>query len=217
VVVAAAPAATAPAASTPPLPSDPEVFSQTGGKTVIDNVLVAEVDILGGRLGGHGVIDGGVTIGPGGILAPGNSPGTLTINGNLAVSGILEIEIAGLAAAEHDLLNVDSVSFAPGSVIRFVMYGGYQPTNNAEVTFLNSATFVDLANVTYETDKVPAGFDYRVFEDENFDLHVVFSSVGSPLVPGVVIDAVPEPSTLALGALSLALVGWRTRRRTRIQ
>jgi hypothetical protein len=61
------------------MPADPAVFVQTDGKTVIDSRLdVAAVDILGGRLGGNGVIQAGtVTIGPGGILAPGNSPGTL--------------------------------------------------------------------------------------------------------------------------------------------
>lgn len=41
----------------------------------------------GATLGGSGIIGGDVTVADDGILAPGDSPGTLTINGNLALSG----------------------------------------------------------------------------------------------------------------------------------
>jgi fibronectin-binding autotransporter adhesin len=48
----------------------------------------------GGRLGGSGTIGGNVTVANGGTLAPGNSPGTLTIAGdlNLASGSLLDYE-----------------------------------------------------------------------------------------------------------------------------
>src|SRR5690606_34498700 len=48
----------------------------------------------GARLGGTGVIGGDVTVATGGILAPGNSPGVLTIDGDLILDSgsILDFE-----------------------------------------------------------------------------------------------------------------------------
>ena len=43
----------------------------------------------GGTLGGGGVIGGSVTINSGGILAPGNPVGTLTVNGNFTAGGAI--------------------------------------------------------------------------------------------------------------------------------
>ncbi|WP_010415237.1 autotransporter-associated beta strand repeat-containing protein [Citromicrobium sp. JLT1363] len=65
----------------------------------------------GATLGGTGIIGGDVTLADGASLNPGTSPGTLTINGNLALSGgsILNFEFgeAGVAGgALNDLVNV---------------------------------------------------------------------------------------------------------------
>lgn len=62
----------------------------------------------GARLDGHGKIGGGV-VQTGGVVAPGNSPGILTIVGNYSNSGgVLDIEIAGVGAAgtAYDQLRV---------------------------------------------------------------------------------------------------------------
>ncbi|MEL7687971.1 autotransporter-associated beta strand repeat-containing protein [Citromicrobium bathyomarinum] len=65
----------------------------------------------GATLGGTGIIGGDVTLADGASLNPGTSPGTLTINGNLALSSgsILNFEFgeAGVAGgALNDLVNV---------------------------------------------------------------------------------------------------------------
>ncbi|WP_234190310.1 autotransporter domain-containing protein [Shinella sp. NM-101] len=72
----------------------------------------SSVNVQGGVLGGSGTIGGSVLVGDGGTLAPGNSPGTLTINGNLVLSSlsILDYELgeAGtVGGAYNDLINVN--------------------------------------------------------------------------------------------------------------
>lgn len=109
----------------------------------------------GATLGGSGTIGGDVTVHDGGILSPGNSPGTLTINGNLNLSrGSIqnwEFGQAGVAGgAYNDLVNVGqnlvldgtlnvSVpttpaggSFGPG-VYRVYNYGGTLTDNGLEL------------------------------------------------------------------------------------
>jgi fibronectin-binding autotransporter adhesin len=90
--------------------------TQTGGVTVSagtlkvngalpagDNVTVA----TGGTLGGIGAIAGNVSVNSGGLIAPGNSIGSLG-TGNLSITGGLneEIDMNGGGTGSADLLNV---------------------------------------------------------------------------------------------------------------
>ena len=83
----------------------------------------------GATLGGTGTIGGDVTIASGGILAPGNSPGTLTINGDLALDGgsLLAYEFgeAGTAGgALNDLVEVGGDLVLDGTINVTVPTGG---------------------------------------------------------------------------------------------
>lgn len=60
------------------------------------------IDIQGGTLNGSGTISGPVLLGTAAALNPGNSPGTLTINGNLTSSGKMIFEIGGLGVGQFD-------------------------------------------------------------------------------------------------------------------
>ncbi|QDC39312.1 autotransporter outer membrane beta-barrel domain-containing protein [Sphingobium fuliginis ATCC 27551] len=88
------------------------------------------VDVAAGAvLGGHGIIGGDVAVADGGTLAPGNSPGTLTINGNLALnSGSLlafEFGQANVAGGPfNDLVNVGGDLTLDGTVNVAVSAGG---------------------------------------------------------------------------------------------
>src|SRR5262249_4678649 len=46
-------------------------------------------------LGGNGTINAAVNIAANGVLSPGNSPGILTINGNVSLAGSLQVELQG--------------------------------------------------------------------------------------------------------------------------
>ena len=82
--------------------------SSSSARTVVSGVLSAGlIDIDAGVLGGRGTLIGDVNIGPDAILAPGQSPGTLTIDGDLHLNGgVLEIEIAGFEDGAFDRLIV---------------------------------------------------------------------------------------------------------------
>jgi outer membrane autotransporter protein len=97
-----------------------------GGTTVQSGTLIVGnhgtgslgggVSVLSGAtLGGTGSLDGNVNIASGGILSPGNSIGTLTINGDLVLQAgsTLEVEIAGNGTT--DLVNVSGMATITGS------------------------------------------------------------------------------------------------------
>lgn len=82
------------------------------------------------RLDGHGIIDGDV-LQTGGVVAPGNSPGILTVGSYTNNGGILDIEIAnntGAAGVGYDQLRSDgaivvsNASSANYSTIQFTDY-----------------------------------------------------------------------------------------------
>ncbi len=84
----------------------------------------------GATLGGDGTIGGSVNVLNGGILAPGNSPGTLNINGDLTLAGgsVLNFEFgeAGVAGgALNDLVNVGGNLTLDGTINVTASSGGY--------------------------------------------------------------------------------------------
>ena len=83
----------------------------------------------GSTLGGSGIIGGDVMVADGATLAPGNSPGTLTINGSLALSSgsVLDFEFgeANVAGgARNDLVNVGGDLVLDGTINVSVSSGG---------------------------------------------------------------------------------------------
>jgi hypothetical protein len=94
---------------------------QTGGGVLANGELqvVANSYLLqGGTLGGSGLVDSNVT-NSGGAIAPGNSPGTLTIEGNYIqqVGGTLAIEITGVTSGtQNDLLTILGTASLNGTI-----------------------------------------------------------------------------------------------------
>lgn len=95
------------------------------GKLVVNGSLASSVRILkNGTLGGTLSIAGNLT--NLGTLAPGNSPGTITVNGNYLEAGTLDIEVWGLAAGtQHDQVVVSgTATFQAGSNLKVTKTGG---------------------------------------------------------------------------------------------
>jgi hypothetical protein len=91
----------------------------------------------GATLGGSGTIGSSVTVQSGGTIAPGNSPGLLTVSTlNLLAGSTTRMEIvgvgstAGIAGTDYDKI---AVSTASG-----LGYGG-----SLSLDFANTATFID--------------------------------------------------------------------------
>ena len=94
----------------------------TAGTLVVNNTSGSgtgpgNVSVTGGTLGGTGTIGGTVTVN-GGTLSPGNSPGVLTIGGELLMlTGTYKYEVDSTPTATADLVNVaGNLNISSGSV-----------------------------------------------------------------------------------------------------
>lgn len=93
------------------------------GKLVVNGSIASSSGVTvaaGARLGGSGALP--TTVINGGILAPGNSPGTLTVNGNLTLGAgsVYEAEIQG---AVSDRINVTGTAALAGT-LKIIPLGG---------------------------------------------------------------------------------------------
>ena len=194
----------------------------------------------GSRLRGQGVT-GDLTVESGGILAPGNSPGTVTVAGNLVLQsgGILEFEAlsaAGtlgepVAGTDYDTLVVTGeLSLAAlSSANRFVLdlislgEGGaladFDPSAEYQFTLIQYGTLDLGANAALGTDLSSLfALDTTAFLDQSgLEVAAGWSVINDNDTSSILLtySAIPEPSTygLALGALALAAAAIRRRRK----
>jgi hypothetical protein len=185
-------------------------FTNSGGSitTAGGNVTFANALDLGtGTLGGSGTITA-PSVTAGGIVAPGNSPGALTITGDLTLlaTATSKFEIGGLTAGtQYDTLNVSGTATLNGTLeLRFV--NGFAATVQGSDTFtlLNAATLTGtFANVTTN--------GFRLATTDGLGSFAVnFSGTALTLTNFV---PVPEPSTWALVLTGLSLIVVLARRR----
>lgn len=91
----------------------------SGGKLQVDGTLTTPRTYInsGGTLAGNGYIQGNV-YNYAGNVAPGDSPGTLTIRGNYLQTdkGTLTIQVKGAKAGQHDLLAVTQHASIDGNL-----------------------------------------------------------------------------------------------------
>lgn len=174
-----------------------------GGTVIVSNggtLQAGEVRIgTAGLVGGSGGTIIGSVILDGGTLAPGASPGTLNIVGDLTVlDGILKIEIGGTGAGQYDVLNVSGTTMIAGGTVLFEFIDGFAPTAGQTFDFFSgpNAPVVD-PGVTFAVAGLQAGFQ--------FDLSGPALTFVA-LTDGVS-TTVPEPASAALllaGLLGLA-------------
>ena len=163
---------------------------------VIDGDLTANAVYVGNGantgniLTGSGTITGDVT--NEGIIAPGNSPGTLSVDGNVGGNGDYLMEIA--SAGSYDQLAVTGAMDFDGSVIDVNLLGGYTPGIGDTFTL-----FSGTLSGTYSFDFADAG-GAAAWDTSNF------------LTTGA-ITSIPEPATMSLlGAGAIGLLVRRKRK-----
>ena len=88
-----------------------------GARTINDGVMNTDVVIIDGLLRGSGIINGNLT--NGGDVNAGNSPGTMTIDGDYiqTASGTLIVELGGLlSGSEYDVLDISGEANLGGTL-----------------------------------------------------------------------------------------------------
>lgn len=195
--------------------------------TRVDGRLEAsDISLRNGTLAGNGILAGPVTLGTsdgqGVAVRPGNSPGILTIDGNLtAYNTTFDIELAGTGV--YDQLVVTGDAHFSGGWVNFLLHTpdgvnfDYQPALGDTFTWLTVGGVADgLESLGWSLVAVgdgwtstlassswgPAGATYHGL---SVDFHG--NSIEFTTAP------VPEPETYLMMLAGLGLVGWMARRR----
>jgi len=109
------------------------------GSLIVDGSIASAQTLVnaGGLLGGHGSLGGSLV--NSGIVSPGDSPGTLTVNNNYTqnAGGTLRIEVAGISPSQHDLLAVNGHATLAGT-LQLIGLGNFTLHLGNQVTFLTA-------------------------------------------------------------------------------
>jgi hypothetical protein len=180
------------------------VVVRDGGLIEADRVLIG----LGGTLTGNGGTVAADVHLDGGTLAPGNTPGTMQIDGDyLMTDGELVIEVAGLAAGQFDVVEITGSADLLGGTILFQFIDGFLPSAGDMIEFLTAAGPIAVDAVNFAFAGLAAGFLFDVdFSTEGLLL--------TALNDGLTV-AVPEPASFLLFLSGLGLVVAIAQRRRR--
>ena len=182
------------------------VTQVNGGTLLVDGVLGSPLVTVasGATLGGNGVLMGDVLAEPGAIVNPGNSPGRLAINGNLALQqgARLVLEIAGLTAgSQHDQLQVGgNLALALGTV-ELAFVDGFAPAAGQRFNLLGVGG--SFSSGAISISGLLPGWQFST----GFDAAGGFSLLS--LSEGASTSPVPMPASHRLLAMGLATLAWR--------
>ena len=164
-----------------------------------------------GTISGTGTITGNVS-NSGATVRPGNSPGTLTIDGNYThgPDATLVIEIAPAPGSGpddfvFDLLDITGNATLTGGTLEVVLLPG-----NYDIPMLTEFDFLTASSIT-------GAFSNYILPEDEFGVPL-FAATPDPLTGTFTltalqdIDMVPEPTTLALLVTGGLLAGSRRRR-----
>ncbi len=131
------------------------VSGRLGGEVLVDD---------GGTLGGDGIV-GDTTITQGGTLAPGNSIGTLTVDGDLVFESgsSYDMEVSP-DNTDSDLVHVTGSATLAGSVLHVGNDGDYQPFTEYTILSADGGILGRFEAVRSRFAFLDAGLDYNDHE-----------------------------------------------------
>jgi hypothetical protein len=182
-------------------------YVQTSGETIVDGVFssLPAIQLEGGVLTGTGTIVGSVD-NTGGVVRPGDAPGTLTIDNayTQGSAGVLMIELGGTAPGSYSVLDVGGLATLDGTV-EFTLVDGFTPQAGDVFSYLLSGSLAgDFTRTEFTNWSCPQ--DDSCANGPNGSLDIAVQSASS----------VPEPSPLALLALgTLGMLGKLSQRKRR--
>jgi len=185
-----------------------------GGTLIVNGNLgspLVEVD-AGATLGGSGVIND-ILAHDGAIISPGNSPGVLTVTGDLVMQpgAVLRLDVLGdVPGTQHDVVEVAGDVILNGAIIELVFGNGFAPRANQSLGLLDiGGQLTGVPTVQF------AGLEDGWLYDLDFDpllgkLMLISLNDGIATTQP---NPVPLPGALVLLATALTSLGVRTRRR----
>jgi hypothetical protein len=202
-------------------------FKQTGGAHYVSDTLTVAAgsgtgryDFLGGSLSAAIIYvnPGGLFSGIGtineftapvnfinkGTVAPGSSPGTLTIAGNYTqdVLGILEIELGGKGAGEYDVLNITEEATL-GGTLKLLLYGtSYTPPTGDTFDILFAKAISGGFTLDGSATRWIWGIEYGDYKTHNGLIEARITAQAPVPIP---------PTVWLLGAGLVGLIGLRRR------
>jgi filamentous hemagglutinin family protein len=156
-------------------------FTQSG-TLIVDAgaTLVSNADMVNeGTLAGGGTLDlGDGVLTNTGTIAPGNSPGTLTIDGDLIMdaASVLDIELGGTAEGEYDRVHVTG-DVTLGGTVNATLFGGYVPTTG---DFMPFVTMDGASGGTFDALNLPAGFTVGYALAPGEAARLIHAALGGP-------------------------------------
>jgi hypothetical protein len=156
-----------------------------GGGVTAKDVVVGFL----GRLDGNGTLTANVT--NGGAVLPGNSPGTLTIDGSFTqtVDGVLSIELASATSFDKLLVNGN---IDLGGLLEVNLLEGYMPAEGATFDVLD---WTGMKSGMFDMLALPALGGSLKWDTTLLDSQGVLG-----------VAAVPEPAAVLLVAMGLMLL-----------
>jgi outer membrane autotransporter protein len=162
----------------------------SGGRLSVNGSVVSNISVgSGGNLGGGGMIAGSVI--NSGILSPGNSIGTLSINGNFTQNSGSTYQVEVNAAGQGDRVNVTGTATLGGTVGVVAAPGAYRTTTKYTILSALGGVSGTYASVTINFAFLKPSLSY----DTN-DVFLTLLQTGSAFA-----DGAQTPNQRAVGTV----------------
>jgi hypothetical protein len=184
----------------------------TSGKLAVNGTVTQPITVAG-ILSGNAHFNNNVTIQAGGHLQPGNSPGTITISGNMNLNGNYDWDLNGndntMAGGTFDKTVVTGTTALDPPAVN-VDFGPVLSFSDPFWTTPRTWDILDTGNFSVDTilpSITTSDTSYQtIYPNGAFALSLTNTSLNVNWFP----QGVPEPSSFALAGLAVA--GWASRR-----
>ncbi|MEL7274860.1 MAG: cadherin-like domain-containing protein [Pseudomonadota bacterium] len=141
-----------------------------GSQLFLDDATVPALKARDGFVTGTGTL-GDVEIDEPAVFAPGTSPGTVRITGDLIVRGTLDLEVGGAEEEDQDLLIIDGTADLSGATVKISFIDGFVPEAGSGFSLIEATGGITgLETAAVEVTDAPPGFTVSINPDGSVDV-----------------------------------------------